>query len=302
MKSSSIHNLNADRGLNPIQKVLYLFLNWVNNLFPHTNSDSRIEFKKFEPKNLEKEWENTYPDSSAPRKFSDIFWRALPWGEIKKELGEIHIFDTGCGHGNYGARIQDGSGGLISSYTGVDAKRRDNWGVLEEKYSNFHFIESSSNDISSLIPPGTNVFISQSAIEHFDQDLAFFEQLRTFIDKSDRPIIQIHLFPAKATLPLYLFHGLRQYTPRTISKITQLFDSANQFFLFGLGGDKSKKLHWKYFTWPVLITRKYEKPTFDVSVYEKELRQSVESDLNYPSPSPLFWALIIYSHPKGKIW
>lgn len=302
MRSTSIHTLNADKGLNKFKKVLYLFFNWVNNLFPYANLDERLKFKDFKSLPWQKVWEATYPDSSAARKFSDLFWKSLPWEKIKEELGEIHIFDTGCGHGNYGARIEEGSDGRISSYTGVDAKRRPNWDVLSAEHPNFHFIESSSNDISSLIPPETNLFISQSAIEHFDEDLAFFEQIKTFINQSDKPVIQIHLFPAKATLPLYLFHGLRQYTPRTISKITQLFDNSSQFFLYSLGGKKSSKLHWKYFTWPVLITRKYVKPTFNVEVYEKELRVVVESDIENPSTSPLFWALIIESHSKGKIW
>jgi len=295
MRSSSIHNLNADKGLNLIEKPLYLFLNLVNNLFPYSDIDDRIKFKNFSEMNWKKEWDKTYKNSSAARKLSDIFWRTLPWEDIKKELGEIHVFDTGCGQGNYSTRISDGSDGRISTYTGIDAKRRSNWAILEKEHSNFHFIESSSNNILPLIPPETNVFVSQSAIEHFDEDLLYFEQVREFIGKSKKPIIQIHLFPAAATLPLYLFHGLRQYTPHTISKITRLFDDKSKFSLYGLGGDAAKKVQWKYFTWPVLITRKYAKPTFDEKVYELELKKAVESDMLSPSKSPIFWALIIHS-------
>lgn len=290
-KSSSIHSLNADRGLSKPAKLLYLFLNWVNNLFPYAGLDSRIVFKNFDELPWRDSWEKTYHDSSAARKLSDIFWRSLPWGKINDELGEINVFDTGCGHGNYSLRLWGG----IAKYTGVDAKRRSNWGVLEKEHPNFHFIESSSNDISALIPKDTNFFISQSAIEHFDEDLSFFEQIHKYIEKSNKPVIQVHLFPGKATLPLYLFHGLRQYTPRTISKITKIFDNSYTFYLYGLGGEDSKKLHFKYFTWPVLITRKYTKPTFDVREYESRLRQAVEHDVKYSSKSPLFWALIIKS-------
>ncbi len=110
--------------------------------------------------------------------------------------------------------------------------------------------------------------------------------------------MQIHLFPAAATLPLYLFHGLRQYTPRTISKITRLFRDA-EISLYALGGGASKRLHWQYFTWPVLIARKYTKPTFDAAEYEPKLRAAVTEDVAHPSRSPLFWGLVIHSPSKN---
>lgn len=288
MKSTSIHSLNADTGLNWWQKPAYLFLNWVNNLFSYINVDPRIKFEKFGG-DWQKYWSETYPTSSPARKFCDLFWRTRPWSEIQKELGgQIHVFDTGCGHGNYSLRLWEG----ISSYTGVDAKRRPNWVELEASHPNFHFIESRSTNILSLIPKETNLFVTQSAIEHFDSDIKFFEQIKEFIDRAQHPVIQIHLFPARATLPLYLFHGFRQYTPRTISKITRLFPQS-KISLIGLGGKSSKRLHFKYFTWPVLITRKFDKPLFTSGGYETELMNAVEGDAQSANRSPLFWALII---------
>lgn len=293
LKSTSIHQLNADKGLSKFQKITYLILNWVNNLFPYYYLDERIKFKEFSDYPWQKEWGMTYKSSSAARKTSDLFWRCLPWEDIEKELGEIHVFDTGCGHGNYSLRLDSGSGGKIKSYTGIDAKRRPNWDTLEKEHPNFHFIETNSNNILPLIPKNTNLFITQSAIEHFDEDLAFFEQIREFISKHKRPIIQIHLFPGAITLPLYLYHGLRQYTPRTISKITRIFPEAKEITLTGLGGKSSRKIHFKYFTWPVLITRKFSKPTFDETVYEKNLRAALDQDNKSPNRSPIFWALTI---------
>jgi hypothetical protein len=298
LKSTSIHNLNADKGLNKLQKVLYLFLNWVNNLFPYRNVDKRIKFKDFGELPWQAEWEHTYASSSPARKACDLFWRSLPWKQIESDLGEIHVFDTGCGHGNYSTRLQSGSRGRIKSYAGIDAKRRPNWSELEKENPRFKFIETTSNNILPLIPKETTLFVTQSAIEHFDDDLVFFEQIKKFIDTSGKPVMQIHLFPGAATLPLYLFHGLRQYTPRTISKITRLFPQA-KFELYGLGGRESRKLHWKYFTWPVLITRKYTKPTFEVSQYEEELRAAVARDAKERVYSPLFWALIISPTDKN---
>lgn len=298
--TTSIHSYNADKGLGFFQKFAYLFLNWVNNLRPYHNLDKRIIFKSFGELNWQKEWDKTYQTSSVGRRLSDLFWRALPWGKIKEELGEIHIFDTGCGSGNYGVRINDASGG-IASYTGIDAKEKPNWKELQEKYPNFKLIQSRSMDIRSLIPANTNLFITQSAIEHFDEDLSLFEQIRDHISRTDKPVIQVHIFPAARALPLYLFHGIRQYTPRTISKITRMFD-ASDCILFGLGGQAGGKIHWKYFTWPLYILRKKTRWSEDPVKYEKEVKEAIESDLTRPIKSPLFWALVIHSHPKNKIW
>ena len=66
-------------------------------------------------------------------------------------------------------------------------------------------IENSSSNISEFIDNETNLFITQSAIEHFNYDLEYFEQIKTFIDKKQKNIIQIHLFPSPVSLWLYLF-------------------------------------------------------------------------------------------------
>ncbi len=301
MKSTSIHNLNADKGLNFFEKISYLFLNWVNNLFPYKNIDSRIEIRPYCDPKWREELKNTYESSSVGRRLSDIFWRTLPWEKIKEELGEIHVFDTGCGRGNYSTRLQSASKGLVASYTGIDAKRREDWIELKKHNLNFNFIESTSNDISKLIPPKTNLFVTQSAIEHFDEDLVFFEQIKEFVDKSKGPVIQIHNFPAKATLPLYLFHGLRQYTPRNISKITRLFKNS-KIYLYGLGGNSGKLVQFKYFTWPLLILKGKAKWSEDLEKYSREVSKAIESDVAKPSGSPIFWVLIIHSGFKSKVW
>ncbi len=301
VKSTSVHSYNADRGLGFFQKFLYLFLNWVNNLLPYQNLDKRIIFKSFGDLNWQKEWDKTYQSSSVGRRLSDLFWRALPWDKIREELGEIHIFDTGCGQGNYGSRLLDASGGRVDSYTGVDAKRRPNWDELKKKHPNFTFIESTSSDISALVPSRANLFVTQSAIEHFDEDLFFFEQIKQFINKSKRPVIQVHNFPGAATLPLYLFHGIRQYTPRSISKITKLFDKA-YICLYGLGGNAGKRVQWKFFTWPLLLLRRKATWSNDVAKYNEEVKEAIAHDVEHPSESPIFWALIIQSNFKKKIW
>ena len=297
MKSTSIHNLNADKGLGLLYKPPYLFLNWLNNLWPYYNLDKRIRFVQWQG-DWVGHWAKVYRESSAGRKISDLFWRTLPWRQIKSDLGGINIFDTGCGSGSYGLLINDASEKSVTSYTGVDAKRKPVWAETQAKYHNFKFIESNSSNISSLIPQDTNFFITQSAIEHFEEDLTFFKQIKDFIDKSHQPVMQVHIFPAAAALPLYLFHGLRQYTPRNVSKITRLFGNNSEMELYGLGGVASRKLHWRYFTWPILFLRRPGKWKENLEKYDRELKRAVGYDVEHPVRSPLFWALVIRSNFK----
>lgn len=300
-KSTSIHTLNADKGLNLLEKPLYLFLNWLNNLLPYTKVDKRIIFK-----GLNQNWRiflgKTHKESSIARKLSDLFWWTLPWDKIKNELGEINVFDTGCGTGGYGVRLIEASNNLIDSYMGVDAKEKPTWSEFQSKYKNFKLIKSTSNDVSSLIPKETTFIMTQSAIEHFDNDLLYFEQIKKFVDSSNKPILQIHVFPASSTLPLYLFHGLRQYNPRNISKITKMFDDHSKITLIPLGGREGKLLHFKYFTWPVLILRKFTKPTFNISEYESEMTKALDNDCERMNKSPIFWALVIETGTKEGIF
>ncbi len=302
MKSTSIHSLNADRGLSSAGKIAYLFCNWLNNLFAFSKVDSRLEVHPYASEQWREEWDHTYRESSPGRRLSDLFWRTLPWEKIKEELGEIHVFDAGCGQGNYGPRLLSASRGLISSYVGIDAKRRDNWAKLEAEDSRLKFIESNSADVSRLIPPEANLFVSQSALEHFDEDLAYFDQIKKHIARTSEPVIQIHNFPAKAALPLYLFHGVRQYTPRTVSKITRLFDADSRCYLFGLGGSRAKRIQFKYFTWPQLLLRGKATWSEDLEKYDREVKAALEYDAAHPTRSPLFWVLIIQSNPKQTIW
>src|SRR4051812_30859647 len=118
--STSIHSLNADTGLNLLLKPVYLLLNFINNLFPYKNVDERIKIKTYGGDSWKRELDSTYKESSVGRRLSDLFWRTLPWRDISYELGEIHVFDTGCGLGNYSTRLNDASGGRVASYTGID--------------------------------------------------------------------------------------------------------------------------------------------------------------------------------------
>jgi hypothetical protein len=252
MKSSSIHQLNADKSLSKWGRRLWYALNWLNNsLFPNWK-ERRLSIKKFIPQLSAEAWARIHPKSSPSRALSDLFWMQQPWARMQQELGEIHIVDTGCGSGRYGIELQRDSNGRIASYTGLDELPHADWAQVMKQHPFITLQQADSAQFASLIPADTNLFISQSAIEHFPEDLTYFRQLRDFIAAHPRPTLQIHLFPSAACLRLYRFHGVRQYTPRTVSAITRLFPDS-RCTLFELGGAACNALHWDYITRPVLV-------------------------------------------------
>jgi hypothetical protein len=114
-------------------------------------------------------------------------------------------------------------------------------------------------------------------------------------------VIQIHLFPSSAQLKLGLFHGIRQYTLRTISKITRIFNDFSYSVLFGLGGNECNSLHWNFITKPRLARIGDLRET-KTNEYNKRLINAIRNDMNKHQKYPTFYALVIHSNWKEKIF
>ncbi len=298
-KTTSIHILNADSGLNILLKILYILLNKLNNLLPNFKIDESLEIRNFKENNLEKNWSKLDITASPGRKMCQLFWINLPWNLINKELNEINILDIGCGLGNYGPKFVNFSNNNIHNYVGLDIKHDNYWRKLKKKYSFFQFYKFDGKDFTVLIPNNTNFFITQAAIEHFEEDLYFFKQIRDFICSLGKNVIQIHIFPSSTSSSLMPFHGIRQYTPRTVSKIIRIFKDFSYTILFNLGGKYSNYLHYKYITKPRrkkigdLRTKKSQE-------YNKLSYNVIKKDMNQQI-SPSNYALLIHSNWKEKI-
>jgi hypothetical protein len=300
MKSTSFHRLNADRKLGRYQGIGWLVLNWLNNVrpvfFPH-----RIPILSFRADVSDSDWCQIDAKSSPSRKLGDLFWLKLPWQEIHAELGEIHVVDTGCGAGAYAGKLQNYSGGRIASYTGLDASYHEHWITLAQANPTFSFHQSDFSQILDWVPTRANFFITQSAIEHFEEDLLFFEKIREFLLRSREPAYQVHLFPSPACLHLYLWHGVRQYSPRAVGTIAALFRDFSEVILFRLGGTRCNTLHWQTITKPRFFGSGVELRETDTEEYDLRLRKAVVADLGNPSGSPSFYALVVHSFGQRSV-
>jgi hypothetical protein len=302
MRSSSIHQLNADHHFGKWFRRFWYFLNWLNNgIFPNFRSSSLL-IKQFQPKFSKAEWESLPPKQSPSRAYSDLFWMKLPWKSIQSRLENIHVLDSGSGAGNYAPRLIEYSNSRIGTYKGVDVFDSSNWKKLESLHSNVEFAKLNSKKILSEIPAQTNLFISQSAIEHFEEDLTFFRGIRTFVQANQRPTIQIHLFPSSICLKLYRGHGVRQYTPRTVSKIHALFEEFSSSELYKLGGARSNQLHWDFITKPIFLDKSNDRRESESPRYMQKLKQVIDSEsISGDMDQPSFYALVIQSYVDRSI-
>lgn len=273
---------------------LFSFYCSINNRRPFDNLDSRLSIQSFVPHALPQL--DQHELASPSRALSNLFWRALPWDAIKQELGGLQILDTGCGSGSYGDYLDTCSNGNVSRYVGLDVYEHPSWKASTDPSRQFHRFNGRS--IAPHIPPKTNFFMSQSAIEHFPNDRRYFEDVQRFIQSQTRPILQIHLFPSAACMRLYGRHGYRQYTPRTVSRITRMFPDA-QCLLFGLGGPACNRVHDQYITQPLHKERLDYRQT-KPEAYRTALLEAIKEDASNPSAinDPSFWALVVCSNWK----
>jgi SAM-dependent methyltransferase len=295
MSSSSYHKLNSDRPIGFIKKIIWILLNYIVNMFGKLPEE--IPFKKFKVQEDLVEFENTA--NTPARILSDLFWRQLDWDIIKSELGEINVFDVGAGSGRYALKLNEYFS-EINSYFGVDFFENESWIDLMQKHDFITMKQASSDDVFEIIPSSANFIMSQSAIEHFENDLTFFRNVKKFIDKSNDSVVQVHLFPSPSCLKTYLLHGVRQYGFGAISRILEIFNTKNtRSVLYSLGGSNCNNLHFNFITKPHVLKRKElrkEKP----QEYAELLKKAIHNDNNRIANSS-FYALVIYSNFNRSI-
>jgi ubiquinone/menaquinone biosynthesis C-methylase UbiE len=305
--STSIHCINSDSWINAYERTLFglpwRLFNFFNNHWLPNSTETNLNLTRFVADTSDEFWHMVDITASPSRKLCDLFWLQLPWEKIKKELGNINVFDTGCGAGDYAVKLSSFSDGRINNYTGVDVSSHPVWTALTTSSQSIKFHVSSYTNVLEHLPDDANLIMTQSAIEHFKMDLLYFEQIREYIRVNPaRSTLQIHLFPSSVCLKLYKYHGVRQYTPRTISKIVKMFDEFSTARLFSLGGGSCNNLHWKYITYPFYYNKLGDLREVQVESYDKELREAVTADNLTSVNSPAFYALVIHSNPRQNLF
>ena len=303
MHSSSVHLWNCDDGLSHLQKVLWMLLNFLNNSwFPNVRNRD-LTVCDFKPDLSDEYWTQCHGGTASPsRTLANLFLMQLPWDQIQSELRHINILDVGCGSGNNGPRLQSWSGGRVSGYSGVDVREHSNWKGVAGNNEGFRFLCADAQDISSYFTGDTNFIMSQSAIEHLQQDIDFFTEIRALLDRSLKPVIQVHLLPSAAGLRLYRWHGVRQYTPRTVSLLSRIFNNCSYSCLYRLGGPVCNAVHMGFITTPLFAKGQAEMHKPRPGPYSERVRAAIYADSAGLPSAPSFYALVIHSHARGIIF
>jgi len=287
--------------LSQTQKIRYFIDNWWNNRSPLQELDKTLTMRNFVCADLGSYWSKLNKSSSPSRKLCDLFLMTLPWQKLSTELGGIRLVDVGCGSGNYSLRLLEWSNKTLQSYTGIDIKKDASWEKLSRDNPRFKFMQSDSRDIATHINTRSNFFLACSSLEHFEEDITYFARIKEYVLRQKKPAILISIFPSKACLMLYLAHGIRQYTPRTISKISTLFKDTGYSVLFALGGQESIRLHRNFITIPLLrkIGDLREKKPEE---YDQKSFTAIKKDMRTPSRTPVFYALVTHCFGTEKFF
>lgn len=287
--SSSFHTLNADERFGANRFAIWKMLNRVNNLAPLSHMDKNIVLRTFRC-DWDRFW-NDVPIMASPcRRLGDFFLRTLPWERLVTPEGNIVVHDLGCGSGNLSRRIAAWSG-VPASYYGFDVRARSNWEELMHEEPGVHLQTFDGHHFASTLTQDFDVFLSHSALEHVVDDLSFFKAVQGYVKRANKPVLQVHLVPTRHCLQLFGHHGIRQYTPRTLSKITRLFPDC-RCSIVGLGGNACTNLHLEFVTNP-LRTEKLDRRQAENTEYLLRLRSAIKSDVDTAVIDAHYYALVI---------
>lgn len=228
----SVGEINGDDRLSPGKRLRYLWINLDRNL----SGWQAIPVQRFGgPLH-----DGISPVASPSRALTEVFIRtALPSLLPPRPL---RILDIGCGSGRLAALMA--SAGLTGAYTGVDVYDRFNLEPVPGMAKQLVL-----GDAAVVTLPGPfDLAISVSALEHIPDDRLLLGRLADQLEPSG---IHVHVVPSGTSLFLFLWHGLRQYTRRSIA------DRLGQppARLFGLGGIGSLLVHFAWVTVPENLFR-----------------------------------------------
>ncbi|MCR4275102.1 MAG: class I SAM-dependent methyltransferase [Candidatus Campbellbacteria bacterium] len=151
----------------------------------------------------------------------------------------VSVLDIGCGTAY--TRSLLALAGYSGVYTGVDIVQEPKFNLHAEPAFTTEFL---NKDITTLhTNKKFDLVISNTSLEHIANDTAAVLKARELCADDG---IEVHIVPSLWSLPLYLWHGYRQYTP---ARIRRLFN-ASQYVVYRMGGLGSFFLHFFCITIP----------------------------------------------------
>jgi 2-polyprenyl-3-methyl-5-hydroxy-6-metoxy-1,4-benzoquinol methylase len=225
--------ISGDGRLTFAQRLRYLVLNLGRNLRPGQCLAKRLRFTA-------ERLPRTPSTASPGRAMTEAFLHS----QLPKLLAprELRILEIGCGSGSLTKLL--GEFGYSGRYVGVDIT--DRFDRTPQTGFRKDFIEIDAHQFES--DEKFDLVISVSALEHIPDDRKLIEKLAGFVAPQG---LQVHFVPSGWGLPVYLWHGFRQYTAASLG---QRFDS-KRTTLFAMGGAVSFALHFLFITAGEILLR-----------------------------------------------
>jgi hypothetical protein len=295
-KSSSFHTINSDYPLSLPSKFFYILLNLFNNSLNFSPK------KGLEIRYLNNSSSNELADRIAasgkisPARFlSNEFWRHLNLDNLRDALGgRIEALEIGCGTGRYGKLLLERDRTL--KYLGVDISEPIEWAPGVDTDANF--LKASYEDVEDYLSDH-NFLFTQSALEHFDNDLELFSKISENRNRTKLPLIQVHVFPSAPCLRTFLWHGIRQYNFRTIRKIIKNSEPETTPILICLGGSATNSFHWKSIT-KFSIQKLHERMYTSLPNYSLSLARAIKEDDLRKKPQAASFYVLLMQHNVGR--
>ncbi len=266
------NELNGDLKLGAGDRLRYLARNFTRNL---KGGSGIVAVRWRNPPLLSAK--NSGMTSSPLRCLSETF--------IRHELPRLHpaaevsVLDVGCGSGRLAVLLA--GAGYRGRYTGIDVA--DRFGVAKLAEGSFQTRFVAGNAHSAPLDGPFDLILSVSALEHIEDDGAVIARLDKMLAADG---MQIYLVPAPAALPIYLWHGYRQYSTKAIA---ERFGTRG-VRVYGLGGGATWLLHFLSITVPEAICRVSMRRAMP-RIYANLLRIALRLDRLLPA-FPLGYAIV----------
>ena len=290
MRSNILKNISGDKKLNFFEHLYWLLIAYVNVKIDRFKVNKEIKVLNYKPKRTYNFLKKNKPSPS--RYWCDLFWQELPYKLIFNR--GFRALEVGCGSGIYGNFLQKKAG--FKNYTGIDIDNK--WKAQSKKIK---FFKDSFQNVDKYLNK-INFLFTQSALEHFDEDIDFHIKVSKHIQnrKKEKKFFQLHLVPSEQCLFTYLAHGYRHFSINNISKICSFYSKKeNNFFIFKLGSINSFKLHLRYITLPRFISKITSR--YNETNYEQKLDRAILKDKKYPNNKNCsFYAIMILSNYKNS--
>jgi SAM-dependent methyltransferase len=216
----------GDVQLSFAKRLCYLAQNFLRNV--------RYSGLRIKPKSFCRERLPRTPSTASP---SRALTEAFMFNQLPKmlPLGDVRVLEIGCGSGSLTSILAEI--GYSGTYVGVDVINRFNHSQNSQFYRTFVLTDANKFEAKDKF----DLVVSVSALEHIPDDHQLIPKLAGFLKPGG---LQLHFVPSGWGLPVYLWHGYRQYTSTSLASRF----NHDQTTLYALGGFVSFTLHFAVIT------------------------------------------------------